>query len=287
MNFHIASLSSFTSFLILIPILIAVPDELRATPNPSSSLSPVASVASPTSNTTQGKSSEATAHQVTSDENALGFRIAVGISSGVNGSFLQKPKDEYYYSDNSYIEYVYPGFAGVGGVIGAQLDLGWKFITLTTGYTQSFDQAEGKADGRTVTINQNTGHIPLTIRFELPSKIVSPSIFGGIDWVSPSDSKIEMANELIPKSYQGVQSASYQAWIFGLGFDVMLSAEMRMPIRFYGILNPTPKDSLNDSIDLNYTLVGNVLTNSEAIVKGEWDWQAGITVGFSYDVYRR
>jgi len=212
----------------------------------------------------------------------LGLRVALGLSGGVNGSFLQKPQDELYYvSENSGADYVYPGFGGVGGLVALQLDLGWRFITLSTGYTQSFDQADGKADGGTLTISQTTTHIPLTLRFELPLELVRPSLFGGLDWVSPSDSSVEYTRPLSP--YQGIRSESYRAWTFGFGLDFMVSELIRIPLRFYGVLNPTPRDSLNDSIALQ--VIGNQITNAE--LRGEWDWQAGVTVGFSYDVYRR
>jgi hypothetical protein len=63
----------------------------------------------------------------------------------------------------------------------------------------------------------------------------------------------------------------------------MVSELIRIPLRFYGVLNPTARDSLNDSIALQ--VIGNQITGAE--LRGEWDWQAGVTVGFSYDVYRR
>lgn len=217
----------------------------------------------------------------TSDVTPLGLRVALGLSSGANGSFIQKPKNEYYQLGAIlYDNIVYPGFGGVGGLIGAQLDIGWRFVTLSTGYTLSFDQAEGKANGLTMTIKQQTAHIPLTLSLELPSKIASPLIFGGFDWVSPSEGELEMSDAIISSPYQGITAKPYRAWRFGLGVDVMLTDVLRLPIRLYGLLNPVEKDTLNDSI------AGDPLQGKGSL-RGEWDWQAGVTLGLSYDVYRR
>ena len=245
------------------------------------SISP--NIAAPPSKDVVGKDSQQLAQDQASPQAQptpapLELRVALGVSAGAQGSFLQKPSDEYYYIDQLAGDYVYPGFGGVGAVAGAQLDLGWRFITLSTGYMEGFDQAEGKTDGFTVTMTQRTRHIPLTLRFELPSRIASPSIFGGIDWVTPSEGELKTKG---PMDFQGVKSEAYRAWTFGLGVDVMLTDVLRLPIRLYGILNPTPKDTLNDALLWESAPIG------QPTVRGEWDWQAGVTLGVSYDVYRR
>ena len=240
-------------------------------------------VAAPSATDDVGKDSQELTQGQTSPHDEptpapLGIRVALGVSAGAQGSFLQKPSDEYFYVGQLRGDYVYPGFGGVGAVAGAQLDLGWRFITLSTGYMEGFDQAEGKTDGFTVTMTQRTRHIPLTLRFKLPSRIASPSICGGVDWVMPSEGELKTKG---PMDFQGVKSEAYRAWTFGLGVDVMLTDVLRLPIRLYGILNPTPKDTLNDALLWESAPVGR------PSVRGEWDWQAGVTLGVSYDVYRR
>ncbi len=233
-------------------------------------LSPAAAYASP--DALEPESSLGALHEL---------RVSVGAAGAVQGSFITQPKSELYKVGGAYADVPYSGYGGVGGAAALSVEGAWRFIGLSVGYTHSLDSADGKIDGRALTLSQTTHHIPLTLRVELPSALVRPSLFGGVDWVSVSSPELKQ-DAVFDVIYSGASASSYRAWIFGLGFDVMLTSALRLPIRLYGIFNPTTRDSLNDA------LIASPQTNPYPFaLRSEWIWQAGISVGVSFDVYQR
>ena len=211
------------------------------------------------------------------------LRVAVSAFGAVQGSFITKPDNEYYSDGPLRYDIPYSGYGGVGGAMGLSFEVAWKVLGLSLGYTHSLDAAKGKIDGQTLSLSQTTHHVPLTLRAELPSALVRPSVFGGLDWVSASNTSLTS----YPGSpYKSARAESYQAWMFGLGFDVMLTSTLRLPIRLYGVLNPVTRASLNDAISPQGPLIAQgVAPNIE--LRSEWVWQAGVSVGVSFDLYQR
>ena len=216
-------------------------------------------------------------------EPPLGLRVALGVYGSVQGNFMTKPKDEYYQQGNGYFDIPYPGFGRVSGAGGAQLDVAWRYFALSVGYRHSLDSAEGKLDGQTVTMSQDTHHVPLTLSVTAPGELIRPMVFGGLDWVSASNASLE-----VPPSYQniytGLDTEPYQAWTFGAGFDIVVHDKLSVPIRFYGVFNSAPRDTLNDVV---VSEDEPLTANSTLKMRGEWTWQTGVSIGVSYDLYTR
>jgi hypothetical protein len=211
------------------------------------------------------------------------LRVAVSAAGAVQGSFITKPDNEYYRALNLNFDVPYSGYGGVGGAAALSAEVAWKVLGLSVGYLHGFDSAKGKIDGQALSLSQTTHHIPITLRAELPSALVRPSLFGGIDWVSASSTTLES----YPGSlYKTARAESYQAWMFGLGFDFMLTPQLRLPVRLYGIFNPAKRDSLNDAISPQFSL-DSPSSFGTFELRSEWTWQAGVSVGVSFDVYQR
>jgi|GEM_PF-3442802 len=211
------------------------------------------------------------------------LRVAVGAAVAVQGSFISKPKSEYYQQPGILWDVPYSGYGGVGGAGAASVEVAWRALGLSVGYTHSVDAAEGKINGQALSLSQTTHHVPLTLRAELPTALVRPSLFGGVDWVSVSGTALQAPPGT---GYSDARADSYRAWIFGLGFDALLGPRLRLPVRLYGVFNPAPRDTLNDVIEPQLSL-----SESGGLgffrLKSEWVWQAGISVGVSFDVYQR
>ena len=208
------------------------------------------------------------------------FRAYVGFAGIVNGSLISEPKNKTVELNGAQYIAPYPGFGGVGGGGGLALGLGWKAINLEVGVEWTSDQGEGRIDGFTYTLSQTTRHIPITLRFEVPDLKVRPSIFGGLDWVSPSDAQLKQppGYTLVPP-LTGAASEDYTAWRFGFGFDIMLNKQMRIPIRIAASYTPLDRETIDDLV---------VKEMSNGVVSGiqyrsTWQWQPQISLGFSYD----
>lgn len=209
------------------------------------------------------------------------FRAYGGILGSVSGSFIPEPKNKTIEIGGDSFLAPYPGFGGVGGGGGALIGVGWKALSLDVGLAWSVDQGEGRIDGQTYTISQTTRHIPLTLRAEIPDLKVRPSVFAGVDWVSPSDAELEQPTLLVSNPpITGVYSEDYTAWRFGLGLEIMVNPRLRIPFRLIGIYAPMDRSTIDD-------LVVQETNESGAITgiryRSTWHWQAQVSLGVIYD----
>ena len=207
----------------------------------------------------------------------LGIKIYGGAGGFVNGSFLLKAKSDFYNGSYTAESVPSPTWGGVGGGGGAHLGIRWKALSLDIGYEGSIDQAEGKINGLTYAIEQTTNHMPLTLRLELPSTTVRPSIFGGLDWVSISRSSTKRPTSGFIYQVDTIYD-DYTAWRFGLGIEIIVDEHLRIPLRFLANYAPTERENLDDVLELD-------LTNMQIRYKSEWVWQPQISLSVVYDFY--
>ena len=210
----------------------------------------------------------------------LPFKAYVSGHGFVNGSFISEPSNKTLSSDGGITQVLpYPGFGGVGGGGGIALGVNWKALSVDLGFDYSSDQAEGRINGQTLTMSQTTHHIPLTVRVSVPqAKWVKPSLFGGINWVSRSGSKMDAPPFTPP--LLSPQDDSYTAWRFGLGFDIYLTDAWSIPFRILANYAPIDGDSLDERVELVRN-ESNALTGIR--YTGQWEWQPQITLGLTYD----
>lgn len=204
------------------------------------------------------------------------LQLYVSAHGFVNGSFISEPSDK---TVSEYPGYLipYPGFGGVGGGGGAEFGVNWKALSLDLGFDYSADQAEGRLNGQALTLSQTTYHLPLTIRLSLPqAKLVRPSLFGGIDWVTAADTQLDA------KYFSGIEAAeseSYTGWRFGFGFEVFLSNTLSIPFRVQAVYAPMNNENLDDRVEI-VALNGGTLTSYK--IKSKWEWQPQVSLGFTY-----
>ena len=182
-----------------------------------------------------------------SAESKLGLSFYAGAAGFVNGSFLLNSKNDFYEGANTAGSIPSPTWGGVGGGGGAHLGIRWQFVSVDFGYEYSSDQADGKIDGNTYTIEQTTTHLPLTLRLEVPTETVRPSFFGGLNWVSiDKSSVVNPPNQ--PFNVDSIYE-DYTAWRFGIGIEIMVTDQLRIPIRFSANYAPSDRDNLDDVLE--------------------------------------
>ncbi|MAD61813.1 MAG: hypothetical protein CMH49_09945 [Myxococcales bacterium] len=203
------------------------------------------------------------------------FRAYFAANGFVNGSFITEPKSKTLPSNGQLLVLPYPGFGGVGGGGGLNIGIAWKALSLDIGLDWSVDQGEGRINGQTFSLSQTTRHIPLTLRAEIPNWAVRPSLIGGLDWVSSSDTKLETPIGFISSPpLLDPESQEYTAWIFGFGLDFMLNDTLRIPFRILAVYAPLDRSDLSERIELE---------SNGFRFNSQWEWQPRISLGLSYD----
>jgi hypothetical protein len=111
--------------------------------------------------------------------------------------------------------------------------------------------------------------------------VVSPSLFGGPEWVFPGEGTLKKPSflTLIP-AWVGIQNQSYMAWHFGFGFDFVIDDHFAIPLRFKGVYAPEQRDTLND-----FFTPSSDLSQPGLLVNSTWEWQAMISLGLTYRFY--
>ena len=218
--------------------------------------------------------------QESSLDSSKEFRAYFGASGFVNGSFITEPKSKTLPNNGQLLILPYPGFGGVGGGGGLNLGIAWKALSLDIGLDWSVDQGEGRINGQGFTLSQTTRHIPLTLRAEIPNWSVRPSILGGIDWVSSSDTKLETPVGFISSpTLLNPESHDYTAWLFGIGLDFILNDTLRIPFRILAVYAPLDRTDLSERIELEKN--GNAITGFR--YNSQWEWQPRVSLGLSYN----
>ena len=203
------------------------------------------------------------------------YRAYFTANGFVNGSFITEPKSKTLPNNGQLLVLPYPGFGGVGGGGGLNIGIAWKALSLDIGLDWSVDQGEGRINGQTFSLSQTTRHIPLTMRVEIPNWAVRPSLIGGIDWVSSTDTKLETPIGFISSpALLDPESQDYTAWIFGFGLDFMLNDTLRIPFRILAVYAPLDRSDLSERIELE---------SNGFRFNSQWEWQPRISLGLSYD----
>jgi hypothetical protein len=215
------------------------------------------------------------------------FKLSIGVFGLVNGSFLSAPDEktlELSINQNTAIApLAYPGFGGVGGGAGLNLEFSWRFVGLSFDIYQSKDQGSGKLDLISRDMGQSAWHLPLMLKLMIPNRVVTPYAIVGWEWVKPNQASWEdqKSNIIQPginiggKNYSyGAYSQNYDAFVFGLGLDIRLLPSLSMPIRLRGHHSFMKKDTLNDVMKA---------TDSQLLFRSQWEWQAELTIGLKYD----
>lgn len=207
-------------------------------------------------------------------------QVGAGLHFNAGGTFLDQPLD------NTADGYVVPaqgwgGFGGGGGLaiegrffgfVGLELDLIYRRDVARTTFT--FDSAELPFQ-----ISQNAWHIPILLKFIMPTGVVRPNLFGGGEFILPGDPVITQPVGLdIPLT---ASNEAYRAWAFGLGFEIVpkgLPIDLRVPINLRGAYNTGVGPSSGDRA--TYTIADDGLIET-IDYQAVWQWHASATLGVS------
>jgi len=207
-------------------------------------------------------------------------QAGAGLHAHFGGTFMSQPLEA---DVDGYLvpSQGWGGFGGGGGLAlegrffgfaGVELDIIRRHDVARSTFTL------GSAD-LPFQVSQNAWHIPLLVKFVMPTGAVRPNIFGGGQFVIPGDATTTQPSGL--ETELSATSAPYKAWAFGFGLEVVpkgLPIDLRFPISFRGAYNTGIGTGADDRAD--YTVASNGLL--EAIdYRSVWQWHAGVTLGAS------
>ena len=205
------------------------------------------------------------------------LELGASVMGYVGGSFLTEPSDKSV-AEGIPQEYVYPGFAGVGGGGGVGLQLayeGWLGLVVDVLYTS--DKGRGTISGVDVTIGQMALHVPVMARLAIPSEHFRPFIQVGPEFVFPGEAEADYDQDRVRGSAKA-NASSYMSVAFGVGCEFMLPIEgvdLRVPFALRGNINPSTPDTARDRMTISES-------QQQMDMNSEWEYQAGISLGLSY-----
>jgi hypothetical protein len=176
------------------------------------------------------------------------------------------------------------GWGGFGGGAGLALEARFfGFAGLELDIIRRHDVARSTftlgASELPFQVSQNAWHIPLLVKFVMPTGVVRPNLFGGGQFVIPGDATTTQPSGL--DTELSATSEPYKAWAFGFGLEVVpkgLPIDLRFPITLRGAYNTGIGTSAGDRAD--YTVASNGVL--EAIdYRSVWQWHASATLGAS------
>lgn len=226
--------------------------------------------------------------------------IGIGAAGLMNGTFMGTVPDDQKHLDYQGTEVgglTYPGFWGLGGGGGVQLNAMYKgAIGMELDLLYSHDSGTGKitVDSETgseefhLTLSQGAFHIPLLVKAAIPLKSVRPFLLVGPEFVLPGDPEAE-------KDSDGV-ATKYSAWAdpyinlqAGFGFEFILpvsGVDLRIPLSFRYSGNFGTGDGLKGRMEIDSAHNTPEGTQLDALsYSSEWQHQAFITLGVSWYQY--
>jgi len=228
------------------------------------------------------------------------IEIGIGAAGLMNGTFMSTIPDEkkvLEYEGEAVGGLTYPGFWGLGGGGGVQLNAMYRgAIGMELDMLYSHDSGTGKitVDGFDyhVTLSQGAFHIPLLVKAAIPLKTVRPFLLLGPEFVLPGDPEAEKDSDAVKTKYTATADA-YINLQAGFGFEFILPVEgvdLRIPLSLRYSGNFGVGDNLSDRMtitDAEWVGAGNNrgLLQKEVDYKSEWQHQAFITLGVSWYQY--
>lgn len=210
-----------------------------------------------------------------------GLDVGIGAVGYFGGNFLDEPDDKIIEDNGRQLGVIYPGFGGTAAGGGLLLDARYAGIVgIETGLL--FVQGEGKGDINDVDITLKTQelHIPLLLKLSAPTPVVSPNIFGGLEFVVPLESKAEQELQLAPDGVSAF-AKGYKLLSFGLGMEFALpivGVDIRIPLALRGGYNLDDTGKIEDRA--RYNIQGNLIRSME--FNAAWQWHASATLGVMY-----
>lgn len=205
--------------------------------------------------------------------------VGVGALGFFGGNFLTEPDDKS--PEDSNFEVPYPGFGGTGAGGGLILEArALGIVGLETGLYFGTQEATGDIDDVDITLRQRSLHIPLLLKLALPGALVSPNIFGGLEFVIPQESEAEQEVTALVDGVTG-KGDPYKNITFGVGIEFKLpipGIDLRIPFSIRGTRNLDDDGSIDSRVQ--YTTQGRLLRSGE--FSTEWSWQTTATLGLAY-----
>lgn len=220
---------------------------------------------------------------VPEDEKPFPLKVGVGLFFNAGGAFQAQPQDRGHPDFTG--ELPYSGMAGFSPGAGARLDVRlYDILGIELQVIRAWDQAESKytINGTDVgfQVKQPAWHVPINLQIGVPSKILRPYLFGGIEMVIPTRTEFPSPAG-IPWSMSG-GTKTFHMWDFGFGFETRLPIEgvdLRVPLQFRGSASAPWSTVATDRAD--YTILpGGILTSAHYDTR--WQYYASINLGLSW-----
>ncbi len=226
--------------------------------------------------------------------------IGIGAAGLMNGTFMGTvPDDQKHldYQGTQVNDLTYPGFWGLGGGGGVQLNAMYKgAIGMELDLLYSHDSGTGKitVDSQEfhLTLSQGAFHIPLLVKAAIPLKSVRPFILVGPEFVLPGDPEAEKDSDAVVTKYSA-WADPYINLQAGFGFEFVLpvsGVDLRIPLSFRYSGNFGTGDGLKGRMAIDDAESVNVGGQQAIVLKSlsyssEWQHQAFITLGVSWYQY--
>ena len=237
----------------------------------------------------QPKADKISGEHRTDDHLSQYVTFSIGLTGGLGAAILGKPKDQTLNGEN--VDPAYPGFAGLMGVIGAQLELrilGYVGIEMDLLYASEHGSTEiSVTDLNTmqttafnISIGHGAFHLPLLLKAAIPGETATPFFFIGPEFVIPEeDASAEIEGTNDTEVVYGAYTEDYTMVAFGLGVEINLptkGVDMRIPLSIRAGYNPGV-GSRNEM-----TRGGPPFANEEFSTAWEWTIRAqlGTSVNF-------
>ena len=226
--------------------------------------------------------------------------IGIGAAGLMNGTFMSEPAEdkkivtvEGLAPPNNQIKVPYPGFWGLSGGGGVQLNAMYKgAIGMELDLLYSHDSGTGKitvdAEEFHLTLSQGAFHIPLLVKAAIPLKSVRPFLLIGPEFVLPGDPEAEKDTDTVLTKYSA-WADPYINLQAGFGFEFILpvsGVDLRIPLSFRYSGNFGTGDGLDGRMAIDDAeSVGGVTVLKSLSYSSEWQHQAFITLGVSWYQY--
>ena len=198
------------------------------------------------------------------------------------GSFLDEPDDKLITVGGGQAEAVYPGFAGFGD-LGGGLTLDFRafgIVGLETGVIFANHEASGEINDVDITIKQSALHIPLLLKLVVPTAVVRPNFFFGVEFVLPQDASATASRPIFPDGLTA-NADPYTMLAFGFGLEFALpivGVDLRIPLAIRGGYNIDDSGELEDRV--SFGLDGFTVRSAE--FNAAYQWHASVTLGLAY-----
>jgi hypothetical protein len=233
------------------------------TPTPGSEAAPAEQDAPSTENKQVDTGNE-------TDGVSIPFHVGFAVKGGPNFSGTTKPDDRVYKGTPAII--TYPGFFGVGGVVGFFVEPRlFDIIGVEIGLVYEASQGEGDINDYSVTLSSADLVFPIHLRASIPT--ASTPVFSiGVDLVVPLSTDIEHA--IAQLSSIDVADRDVTTYLgFGLGFEID-AVYVKIPIEIRG--------RWAAGMEQNYDSRLVLKSSTNVDYKANWELQGQLLLGIKY-----